>query len=92
MAAFGIFGQALHVLDDGSITGTPPAPVAPGIAFWLNNQHGDVGQALRGYNTGRVPDPNDLLQTGGIGTDTYVSDVANRLVGSTVGSPRPQTC
>ena len=92
MAAYGIFGQALSVQPDGSITGTAPTPIAPGIAFWLWNQGGNVGQALRGYNTGRVPDPSDLLQTGGVGTVTYVSDVANRLVGGTVGSPRPYTC
>ena len=92
MAAYGILGQGLEVQVDGTITGSPPAPVAPGIAYWLTSQAGDVGQALRGYNTGRVPDPSNLLQTEGVGTVTYVSDVANRLVGGTVGSPRPYTC
>ncbi|KAL8782639.1 MAG: hypothetical protein Q9213_005226 [Squamulea squamosa] len=77
---FGIFGH------DG--TGSP---VAPGIAYWMATQGGDVGRSLRGYNTGSVPDPNDLTQAGGA-TTSYVSDVANRLTGALLGIKHQATC
>ncbi|KAL8754342.1 MAG: hypothetical protein Q9199_004413 [Rusavskia elegans] len=77
---FGIFGHA----GTGS-------PVAPGIAYWMEAQAGNVGRALRGYNTGGVPDPNDLTQSGGA-TASYVSDVANRLTGALVGAKHQATC
>ncbi|KAI4262601.1 MAG: hypothetical protein L6R42_002222 [Xanthoria sp. 1 TBL-2021] len=77
---FGIFGHA----GTGS-------PVAPGIAYWMEAQAGNVGRALRGYNTGSVPDPNDLTQSGGA-TASYVSDVANRLTGALVGAKHQATC
>ncbi|KAL8948807.1 MAG: hypothetical protein Q9222_005036 [Ikaeria aurantiellina] len=77
---FGIFGH--------SGTGSP---VAPGIAYWLSTEGGDVGRALRGYNTGSVTDPNDLTNVVG-GTASYVSDVANRLVGGLLGAQHQYTC
>ncbi|KAL8713218.1 MAG: hypothetical protein Q9220_002739 [cf. Caloplaca sp. 1 TL-2023] len=77
---FGIFGH--------SGTGSP---VAPGIAYWLSAEGGDVGRALRGYNTGSVKDPSDLTNSGG-GTTSYVSDVANRLVGGLLGAQHQYTC
>ncbi|KAL8997311.1 MAG: hypothetical protein Q9169_003403 [Polycauliona sp. 2 TL-2023] len=77
---FGIFGHK----------GTS-APVAPGIAYWLGAQDGNVGRALRGYNTGNVPDPSDLTNSGGA-TASYVSDVANRLTGALVGADHQATC
>lgn len=77
---FGIFGHA----GTGS-------PVAPGIAYWMGAQGGNVGRALRGYNTGRVPDPNDLTQAGAA-TKSYVSDVANRLTGALLGAKHQATC
>lgn len=81
MAEDGIYGH----------NGTSAAPVAPGLAYWLGAEGGDVALALRGYNTGSITDANDLTDVAG-GTPAYVSDVANRLVGGLVGSPRPYTC
>ncbi|KAL8808688.1 MAG: hypothetical protein Q9223_004086 [Gallowayella weberi] len=77
---FGVFGH------EG--TGSP---VAPGIAYWLGAEGGDIGRALRGYNTGNVPDPNDLTNAGAA-TKSYVSDVANRLTGALVGAQHQATC
>ncbi|KAI4283125.1 MAG: hypothetical protein L6R38_002389 [Xanthoria sp. 2 TBL-2021] len=77
---FGIFGHA----GTGS-------PVSPGIAYWMEAEAGNVGRALRGYNTGSVPDPNDLTQSRGA-TASYVSDVANRLTGALVGAKHQATC
>ncbi|MCJ1370000.1 hypothetical protein MMC20_001212 [Loxospora ochrophaea] len=57
--------------------------VAPGIGFWIQQQNGNVGQALRGYNTGSVPNPNDLSQVTQGSTPSYVSSVGNRLLGVT---------
>ncbi|KAL8864441.1 MAG: hypothetical protein Q9174_007353, partial [Haloplaca sp. 1 TL-2023] len=48
--------------------GTGSAPVAPGIAHWLGAEDGDVGRALRGYNTGSVDDPSDLTNIPSGGT------------------------
>ncbi|KAL8670173.1 MAG: hypothetical protein Q9168_005270 [Polycauliona sp. 1 TL-2023] len=78
-AEFGIFGHK----------GTG-APVAPSIAYWIGAEDGNVGRALRGYNTGSVPDPNDLTQSGGA-TASYVSDVANRLTGALKGAKHQAT-
>ncbi|KAL8735319.1 MAG: hypothetical protein Q9166_000864 [cf. Caloplaca sp. 2 TL-2023] len=77
---FGIFGH------DG--TGSP---VAPGFAYWMGAQGGNVGRSLRGYNTGSVPNPNDLTQAG-VATPSYVSDVANRLTGALLGAKHQTTC
>ncbi|OMP86896.1 hypothetical protein BK809_0000571, partial [Diplodia seriata] len=52
----------------------------PGLAYWLG-VYGEPWRALRAYNTGSVPDGGDLSATGGVGTASYVVDVANRLVG-----------
>lgn len=72
--------------------GTDSAPVAPGIAYWLPAEGGDVGRALRGYNTGTVDDPNDLTDIPSGGTKSYVSDIANRLVGGLLGAAHQDTC
>ncbi|KAL8798886.1 MAG: hypothetical protein Q9182_006316 [Xanthomendoza sp. 2 TL-2023] len=77
---FGVFGH------EG--TGSP---VAPGIAYWVGAEGGDIGRALRGYNTGSVPDPNDLTNAGAA-TKSYVSDIANRLTGALVGAQHQATC
>ncbi|KAL8923630.1 MAG: hypothetical protein Q9172_003054 [Xanthocarpia lactea] len=77
---FGVFGH------DGN-----GWPVAPGLAYWMEAQAGDVGRSLRGYNTGSVPDPNDLTKAGAA-TASYVSDVANRLTGALVGAKHQATC
>ena len=78
---FGIFGHA----------GTASPPVAPGIAYWMEAEDGNVGRALRGYNTGRIPDRNDLTHAGRA-TLSYVSDVANRLTGALFGAKHKATC
>lgn len=81
MAEDGMYGHS----------GTSTAPVAPGLAYWLNAEGGDVALAVRGYNTGSVTDSYDLTDVA-TGTPAYVSDIANRLVGGLVGSLRPYTC
>ena len=55
------------------------APVSPGIAFDLESY--GTGAALRVYNTGHLPDPNNLQTATKCSTSSYVSDVANRLLG-----------
>ena len=55
------------------------APVSPGIAFELERY--SIGPALRVYNTGHLPDANNLQTATGCSTSSYVSDVANRLLG-----------
>ncbi|KAL9613276.1 MAG: hypothetical protein Q9167_002185 [Letrouitia subvulpina] len=56
------------------------APQAPGIGYWLGQTQG-VGPALRSYNTGSVPDPSNLSVASQYSTESYVSDVGNRLNG-----------
>lgn len=69
---------------------TPPA--APGIGYWIPAEAGDVPRALRAYSSGAVLDRNDLTRTGRTGLPSFVSDVANWLVGGSVGDVRPVTC
>jgi len=65
------------------------APVSPGIAYDLANNH--IGAALRVYNTGRVLDPNNLQTATSCSTSSYVSDIGNRLLGIPPdGFPSPQ--
>ena len=59
-------------------TGTS-APAVPGLAYYLT-QYG-YGPSLRWYNTGHLPDAADLSVASPISTSSYVSDVANRLMG-----------
>ena len=73
MVQQGVFGHA----GTGS-------PKAPGIANCLKSQNGKVGEALRCYNTGSVPNAADLSQASPSSTPSYVSSVANRLMGVTV--------
>ncbi|KAL8723206.1 MAG: hypothetical protein Q9225_000472 [Loekoesia sp. 1 TL-2023] len=80
MAEDGIYGH----------NGTSTPPQAPGIAYWLSAESGDVALAMRGYNTGSVPNRNDL--TDATGTKSYVSDIANRLVGGLLGAQHQNTC
>ncbi|KAI4115990.1 MAG: hypothetical protein LQ345_003511 [Seirophora villosa] len=58
-------------------------PIPPGIAYWLRQN--SPGAALRGYNTGSVPDQSDYQVASPISTESYVSDIGNRL-----GGLRPQ--
>ena len=65
------------------------APVSPGIAFDLESS--GTGAALRIYNTGHLPDANNLQTATKCSTSSYVSDVANRLLGlSPEVFPSPQ--
>ncbi|KAL1643117.1 hypothetical protein SLS58_005086 [Diplodia intermedia] len=70
-----------RMLRDGvqGVAGRWPAG-GPGLAYWLG-VYGEPWRALRAYNTGSVPVDGDLRRTGGVGTASYVVDVANRLVG-----------
>ena len=54
-------------------------PVAPGIAYWLKRY--DLATALRAYNSGQVPNWNDLSIATDRSTASYVSDMGNRLRG-----------
>ncbi|KAF3931162.1 hypothetical protein ABW19_dt0200313 [Dactylella cylindrospora] len=54
----------------------------------LINQYGDLWMALRGYNSGSIHPSGDLSQGNGA-TPCYVSDIANRLTGWTLG---PNLC
>ena len=65
------------------------APVSPGIAFDLKSY--GVGASLRVYNTGHLPDPNSFQTATKCSTSSYVSDVANRMLGlSPAVFPSPQ--
>lgn len=65
------------------------AAVSPGIAFDLESY--GTGAALRVYNTGHLPDANNLQAATHCSTSSYVSDVANRLLGlSPEAFPSPQ--
>ncbi|KAL8939581.1 MAG: hypothetical protein Q9216_003283 [Gyalolechia sp. 2 TL-2023] len=70
--------------------GTDTPPKAPGIAYWLSAESGDVAYAMRGYNTGRIPNREDL--TDATATKSYVSDIGNRLVGGLLGAAHRATC
>lgn len=77
-------------------------PQAPGIAHWLSAEGRNTARAIRGYNTGSIIDPNDLAnivatdqKTGKkyfAGTQSYVSDVANRMTGARGNSSHVPTC
>lgn len=54
-------------------------PLEPGIAFYL--QRYDVGAALRWYNSGQLPNVADYSEATAISTPSYVSNIANRLMG-----------
>ena len=74
------YAVILQMLQQGVYghSGTGSA-IAPGIAFWLGQL--EPGPALRSYNTGTVPNANDLSIATPISTPSYVSDVGNRLTG-----------
>ena len=86
MAQDGIYGR----------NGTDAAPVAPGLAYWLQAQGDRLSKAVRGYNTGLIPDPVDLTDVRvdgeAVGMPAYASNIANRLVGGLIGSSRPYSC
>lgn len=80
MAENGIYGH----------NGTSTPPKAPGIAYWLSAEGDDVAYAVRSYNTGSVPNREDL--TDATGTPSYVSDIGNRLIGGLLGAAHQATC
>jgi glucan 1,3-beta-glucosidase len=66
------------------IDGTQGTSFGPGLVQWFNNDpevNGNTGgnpyNVVRGYNSGSI-DFNDLSDPQGA-TDSYVSDIANRL-------------
>ncbi len=73
--------KEIHDMIAQGVLGTTrgDGPMAPGIGFYL--QRFDVGTSLRWYNTGSVPNEADLSVATPISTESYVSDVANRLRG-----------
>ncbi|KAL8653025.1 MAG: hypothetical protein Q9210_002343 [Variospora velana] len=70
--------------------GTSTPPQAPGLAYWMRVQRDNIGRAVRGYNSGSVPNPSDL--TNATATRSYASDIANRLVGGLLGAQHKNTC
>lgn len=73
--------EEIHAMIAQGVLGTTrgDGPRAPGIAFYLGQF--DVGTSLRWYNTGSLPNPDDLSVATWFSTESYVSDVANRLLG-----------
>lgn len=91
MAEDGIYGH----------NGTTSPPVEPGLGYWLTTENENIGLSLRAYNTGSIPDATNLTMItltncAGkkyfAGTQTYVTDVANRLTGAISGWKHPETC
>lgn len=68
------------------------APAAPGIGYWIPAEAGNVPRGLRAYSSGKVFDRNDLTQAGRTGKRSFVSDIANWLVGASAGAVKPVTC
>ena len=76
---------------NGGVLGSSTGGTAqePGIAAWMTKENGNVGAALRGYNTGGgtagIPNLNDFSDVGAATytTPSYVSSVGNRLMGVT---------
>ncbi len=53
-----------------------------------DNSNGNPYNVLRGYNSGNIPDYNQLNNAGSdLSTNAYVSDIANRLQGWTGNDP-----
>lgn len=66
------------------IDGTQGTAYGDGLAQLLN-QYGDYYSAFRAYNSGSIAPSGDLSNGNGA-TNCYVSDIANRLMGWTLGS------
>lgn len=80
MAENGIYGHG----------GTSWGPRDPGLAYWMKTQD-NIAIGLRGYNSRSIVDANDLTNIPS-GERSYVSDIANRLVGAKFGDRRHFTC
>lgn len=61
-----------------------------GLAYWIVTQQ-NTALGLRGYNSRSIIDANDLTAIL-MGDRSYVSDIANRLVGARIGGQSPYTC
>ncbi|KAI5299185.1 hypothetical protein KEM55_002474 [Ascosphaera atra] len=68
--------QIQDMVDCG-VNGTD---VFQGLISCMEQNNNNVGQALRCYNSGSVPDKQDLSK--GVGRSSYVSDVGNRVRGA----------
>lgn len=81
--------EEIHAMIAQGVLGTTrgDGPIAPGIAFYLRGN--SVGASLRWYNTGSLPNPADLSVATWFSTESYVSDVANRLLGLAPEAPYP---
>ncbi|OJD29911.1 exo-beta-protein [Diplodia corticola] len=87
--------SSIGTMIRNGVLGTPGGwpDGGPGFAWLFNGADGEAwanmgapggGQpfrALRAFNTGKVVDASDYDETGGVGTVSYVNDVANRLMG-----------
>jgi hypothetical protein len=63
----------------------------PGIStYWAQNP-GNIGLITRGYNSGSVYDPHDLTAIQ-FGTNSYSSDIVNRMMGRVVAGFFSRTC
>lgn len=72
--------KIIGMIDQGVLgTTRGDGPVAPGIAYWL--QRYKLATALRAYNSGQIPNWNDLSIATDRSTASYVSDIGNRLTG-----------
>ena len=73
--------EEIHAMIAQGVLGTTrgDGPIAPGIASYLRGN--SVGTSLRWYNTGSLPNPADLSVATWFSTESYVSDVGNRLLG-----------
>lgn len=63
----------------------------PGIITYWQQYPTEIGWISRGYNSGSVYDQNDLTAVA-FGTNSYSSDIANRMMGRVVGGFYSRTC
>ncbi|QDS75098.1 hypothetical protein FKW77_007093 [Venturia effusa] len=68
-----------------------PPYQSPGIVTYWQRYPTDVGLIARGYNSGSVYDQNDLTVVA-VGTNSYSSDISNRMMGRVVGGFYSRTC
>lgn len=74
----------------GQLTCSPPYQ-RPGIITYWQQYPTEIGWITRGYNSGSVYDQNDLTVVA-VGTNSYASDIANRMMGRVVGGFYSRTC
>lgn len=74
----------------GQVTCAPPFQ-RPGIITYWQHYPTEIGWITRGYNSGSVHDENDLTSVA-FGTNSYSSDITNRMMGRVVGGFYSRTC